>query len=312
LLMFSRKQPAQRQLLNLNEVLQESCKMLRVLAGETIHVELDLGSLPPIYADPGMLQQILLNLVANARDAMAKGGHLSISSRCMELTVDVCGCHPEARPGRFVVLTVGDTGCGMDEATMARIFDPFFTTKPTGEGTGLGLATVYGIVKQHQGWVDVTSEPERGTTFRIHFPAASKATENDATDAAPVVRGGHETILIVEDEDPLRELVVEILKQYGYNTIEARNGVEALRIWAEQKNGINLVLTDIMMPEGVSGRDLAEKILEENSAMKVVYTSGYPMDVLGQEFFENPDHFFLPKPYQPHSLARTVRECLDA
>ncbi len=313
LLMFSRKQLAQRRLMDLNEAIKESGGMLRVLTGESIQVQMTcVPNLPSIYADSGMIQQILINLAANARDAMPKGGRLQVSSASVEVSEDECLRNPDAQPGRFVCLSVADTGCGMDAATLERIFEPFFTTKEPGRGTGLGLATVYGIVKQHQGWVDVASECGRGTTFKVFFPAASKALEQDAEAGADSVRGGHETILVVEDEAPLRELVLEILQHYGYTTIEARDGLEAFKIWSDKRHQIDLVLTDVMMPNGVSGRDLAEKILALDPVVKVIYTSGYPMDVLGPASAFKEDFVFLQKPYPPQLLARTVRDCLDS
>jgi two-component system, cell cycle sensor histidine kinase and response regulator CckA len=313
LLMFSRKKLAQRQLMDLNDAIKESGKMLRVLVGDAIQLQLHSAShLPPVYADSGMIQQILINLAANARDAMPKGGQLSVSAACVEVPPDRAERVPRARPGRFVCLSVGDTGCGMDAATREHIFEPFFTTKEPGQGTGLGLATVYGIVEQHEGWLEVESEPGQGTTFKIYFPAASKAVQHEVAAVSSRVRGGHETVLVVEDEPGLRELVLEILQQYGYKTLEAANGVQALKIWGEKKDQIDLVLTDIMMPEGVSGRDLAEKILAVNPQMKIIYTSGYPMDVLGRDFFQKEGLMFLQKPYQPQTLARMVREYLDA
>ena len=313
LLMFSRKQLAQRRLMDLNEAIKESGGMMRVLTGESIQVQLSCApSLPSIYADSGMIQQILINLAANARDAMPKGGRLQIGSAAVEVAESECLRNPDAQPGRFVCLSVTDTGCGMEASTLERLFEPFFTTKAPGLGTGLGLATVYGIVKQHQGWIDVASEPGRGTTFRVFFPAASKAQDPEADSGAGTVRGGHETILVVEDEAPLRELVLEILQQYGYKTLEAGDGVEAFKIWSAQRGRIDLVLTDVMMPNGVSGRDLAEKIQAIDPRVKIIFTSGYPMDVLGPASAFKEGFVFLQKPYQPQLLVRTVRDCLDA
>jgi two-component system, cell cycle sensor histidine kinase and response regulator CckA len=313
LLLFSRKQPAQRQLLDLDEVIKECGSMLRVLVGEPVRLHQRCASnLPAIYADAGMIQQVLINLAANARDAMPKGGDLVVSSSVAELSAAEAEQRPEASPGRFVCLSVSDTGCGIDLKTQKRVFEPFFTTKEPGKGTGLGLATVYSIAKQHEGWVELSSEPGRGATFRVYFPVASKATEPETASTENLVAGGCETVLVVEDETPLRELVVEILQQYGYRTIEAASGAHALEIWKSQAAEIDLVLTDVMMPEGVSGRDLAEKILSNNASMKVIYTSGYPMDVLGQEFFQQEGVTFLQKPYHPQTLARLVRQCLDS
>jgi CheY-like chemotaxis protein len=311
--MFSRKQLAQQQLLDLNDAIKESASMLRVLIGESIRLKIECApSLPAIYADAGMIQQVLINLAANARDAMSKGGDLRVASSVVELSETDAGRVPEARPGRFVCLSVSDTGCGIDARTLERIFEPFFTTKEPGKGTGLGLATVYGIAKQHHGWVEVNSEPGKGATFRVLFPAASKSVSYESDLFRDHVAGGSETILVVEDEAPLRELVVEILQQYGYQTIEATSGAHALEVWKTNREIIDLVLTDVMMPEGVSGRDLAERVLIENPQMKVIYTSGYPMDVLGRDFFQKEGVTFLQKPYHPQTLARVVRQCLDS
>ena len=313
LLMFSRKQLAQRQLIDLNNIIKDAGRMLRVLVGESIQIHFDCPpSLPAVYADPGMIQQVLINLAANARDAMPKGGQLAVHTESVQVEEAHAQQVPEARTGRFVCLSVSDSGTGMDAGTLERVFEPFFTTKAPGHGTGLGLATVYGIVKQHQGWVEVNSEIGRGTCFRIYLPAASKSMESDTDFLTGPVRGGDETILVVEDEPALRELVLEILQQYGYHTIEAASGVQALRIWADHKEEIDLVLTDVMMPEGVSGRDLTDRILAENPKMKLIYTSGYPMDVLGRDFSEKTTMRFLQKPYHPQTLAKTVRDCLDS
>jgi two-component system, cell cycle sensor histidine kinase and response regulator CckA len=313
LLMFSRKQLAQPQLMNLNEAIKESARMVRVLVGEAVQLDFQYApNLPTIYADPGMIHQVLINLAANARDAMPKGGLLTVRTFPVELTENDMERIPEVRPGPFVVLSVADDGCGMSAATRERLFEPFFTTKEPGRGTGLGLATVYGIVKQHQGWVDVESEVGRGTTFRIHFPAVAKAPEQGAEAGETHIKGGSETIFVVEDESALRELVLEILQQYGYRTIEAANGLQALQVWREHKNKIDLLLTDVVMPNGVSGRELAEQILADNPRVKVIYTSGYPIDVLGRDFTPKEGLVFLQKPYKPTTLARTVRECLDS
>jgi two-component system, cell cycle sensor histidine kinase and response regulator CckA len=313
LLMFSRKQLAQRQLIDLSEAVKESSAMLRVLIGEAVRLQVDCASgLPAIYADPGMIQQILINLAANARDAMPKGGDLHVTSSLAEVSAAHAERVSEARPGRFVCLSVRDTGSGIEAATLEHIFEPFFTTKEAGKGTGLGLATVYGIAKQHLGWVEVSSELGQGSAFSVFFPAASKAAESSTDFFKNPVAGGSETILVVEDEAPLRELVVEVLLQYGYQTLEATSGAHALEIWGAKRDQIDLVLTDVMMPEGVSGRDLAERILSEDARMKVIYTSGYPMDVLGRDFFQKEGITFLQKPYHPQTLAKAVRQCLDS
>src|SRR5439155_1505637 len=221
--------------------------------------------------------------------------------------------HSESRPGAFVCLTVTDNGCGMDSKTMERIFEPFFTTKEVGKGTGLGLATVYGIVKQHQGWIDVNSEVGKGTTFRIYLPAIASAQEtNSSGPCVPsTVEGGKEKILLVEDEPVLRELVRDILMAYQYHVTEARSGVEALRIWDEQSGNFDLLLTDIVMPGGLNGLELAEQLRQRQPDLKVIFSSGYSAESSGKELRED-ETAFLPKPYLPQQLAQKVRRRLDA
>jgi len=221
--------------------------------------------------------------------------------------------HPEARPGAFLSLSVADTGCGMDAATMSRIFEPFFTTKEVGKGTGLGLATVYGIVKQHEGWIEVSSAPGQGATFKVFLPAHSEPVAARETRAAPAtpVPGGKETILVVEDETVLRDMAHVILEDCGYRVIDAGSGVEALRAWQQHPGDIDLVLTDVVMPEGMSGMDLAKKLLPANPALKVIFASGYSMDELDTDFIRKSHALFLPKPYTHITLAKAVRDCLD-
>jgi CheY-like chemotaxis protein len=228
------------------------------------------------------------------------------------LDADYAHHRAEARPGRFIQLSVQDTGCGMDSKTVARIFEPFFSTKEVGRGTGLGLSTVYGIVKQHQGWVEVSSEIGVGTTFKVFFPAAGTAGETavDTNDVTPV-RGGHETILHVEDEPVLRQLVRDVLSQYKYNILEAGTGVEALKVWDENDGRVDLLLTDMVMPEGMTGRELAHQLRKRKPDLRVIYTSGYTLKTFSKEHNED-DTVWLEKPYQPSQLARNVRECLDA
>jgi CheY-like chemotaxis protein len=282
--------------------------------GEDIALEADYcQELSRIDADTGMLEQIVMNLAVNSRDAMPKGGKLRISTTQVQIDEGYAGQHPDARTGPFVCLTVTDTGCGMDRKTLERIFEPFFSTKEVGKGTGLGLATVYGLVKQHQGWIEVSSVVEVGTTFKIYFPAA--VGKSDLADSAPQacepVRGGKETILVVEDEPVLREMVCEILKQYNYRVIEAGSGVEALRVWDEFDGQIDLLLTDMVMPEGMTGRELAVQLKKRKPELKVIYSSGYSPDSNGRDLGHN-DTVFLAKPYLPPQLARTVRQSLDS
>ena len=313
LLMFSRKQLAQPRLIDLNETLRNVAKMLRVLIGESISLQVNLApKIPVIHADPGMLEQVVMNLAVNARDAMPQGGTLTISTFATELDEAYVQRHPEAREGHHVCLSLSDTGCGMDATLLQHIFEPFFTTKEVGKGTGLGLATVYGIVHQHHGWLEVASEVGRGTTFKIFLPISSKSLQHTAGGGGPAhVPGGTETILVVEDELALRELVVEILQSYGYQILVAASGARALVVWREKKDEIDLVLTDMMMPEGVSGGELAARILAENAHMKIIYTSGYSVEALSRDITFQEGVNYLQKPYLPHVLAQTVRACLD-
>ena len=312
LLMFSRKQVMQPKVADLNAILGNMTKMLQRLLGEDIALESKYApSLLAIEADVGMVEQVIMNLSVNARDAMPKGGKLLIATDAQQIDEGYVHQNPEARTGKFVVMSVTDTGCGMKPETLARIFEPFFTTKEVGKGTGLGLATVYGIVKQHQGWVKVSSQPGQGTTFRIFFPASSKKVEIvDKKSPQHKVRGGRETILIVEDEPVLRELARMILKDYEYQVLEAGTGVEALRVWEKHGGEIDLLLTDMVMPEGMTGRELADQLKKRKPSLKVIYTSGYSSEVMGRDDHP-PDIRFLQKPYPPPQLAQTVRECLD-
>jgi len=221
--------------------------------------------------------------------------------------------HPEARSGRFLSLRVTDTGCGMDASTMSRIFEPFFTTKEVGKGTGLGLATVYGIVKQHEGWIEVASQVGGGSTFTLYFPARSDPVDVRQTESVlgTRVRGGPETVLVVEDEPVLRNLAQVILKECGYRVLEARSGVEALEVWRRHPGAIDLLLTDVVMPEGMSGMDLAQKLLPAQPSLKIIFASGYSMDELDTDFIRQGHALFLQKPYNHVTLAKAVRECLD-
>ena len=314
LLMFSRKQVIQPTLLDLNAVLKSLAKMLPRLLGEDITLQTDYqAELPWIKADTGMVEQVVMNLAVNARDAMPKGGLLTVSTTVTEVDAHCAARQADARPGRFVCVSVTDTGCGMDRKTLERIFEPFFTTKEVGKGTGLGLATVYGIAKQHQGWVEVTSQPGVGTTFRVYLPVATEVVDSNSETltAAPIIHGGKETILLVEDEPVVRELAREILEGYDYRVVEASCGPEALRIWDEHRGEFDLLLTDLVMPEGITGRDLAIQLKSRKPELRVIYSSGYSPDVLGKEFGEN-ETAFLAKPYLPPQLADMVRRRLDA
>lgn len=316
LLTFSRKQMIQLRALDLSDVVKRVSTMLGRLLGEHILLRYELSPrLPLIQADAGMLEQLIMNLAVNARDAMPAGGRLDLRTTVEMIDSDYIKLNPEARRGQFVCLIVTDSGCGMDRTTLGRLFEPFFTTKEPGKGTGLGLATVYGIVKQHHGWIEVESAIGAGSVFRTFFPVCLESVPELPGPAPKAVfekgPGGKETILLVEDERSLRQLARYILEEYGYCVLEAGSGVQALEIWAEQRARIDLLLTDVVMPAGMDGRELAERLRKERADLKVIYTSGYSLDVLGPDFVLEPGVVLLEKPYQPAGLAETVRSCLD-
>ena len=314
LLTFSRKQVAQPKAVDMSKVATNVAGLLRPIVGENIRLNIrPTTDLPSVMADAGMMEQVLVNLAVNARDAMPKGGELIISTFTCDIDATYLQCRPQASPGQFVCLQVSDSGSGMDAQTMERIFEPFFTTKGVGKGTGLGLATVYGIVKQHHGWVEVASQMGVGTTFKVFIPAVQAACEHTTFTSNPdIVRGGTETILVVEDEPALRELVTKVLRTYGYKVLEATHGKDAVRVWDNTDVKPDLLLTDMMMPEGMTGWDLACHIRNESPDMKVVYTSGYSPEIFGGEVKMDSNANFLPKPFHPRVLAKTVRQCLDA
>ena len=312
LLLFSRKQLAQPKTLDLNSTVENVANMLRVLLGESISVELELAeNLPAVEADEGMVEQVVMNLAVNSRDAMPRGGRITISTTERKIDERYARRVREARPGKFVAFGVSDTGTGMSAETLAHIFEPFFTTKEIGKGTGLGLATAYGIVKQHQGWIEVETKEGAGTTFTILLPASEKRAEVRPQPASPhEAPRGTETVLVVEDEEPLRLLVTEVLRHSGYTVHAAGNGADALAVWKRYRDEIDMLLTDIMMPDGMSGYELAESILRDEPALPVMFTSGYAMDVVGGSA-PAIGRCFLQKPYDPVTLAQAVRECLD-
>ena len=314
LLMFSRKNVMQTKPLDLRGVVGNLSKMLHRLLGETVTLAFEPSlELPLMQADTGMVEQVIMNLVVNARDAMAGGGTLTIRTDRVEVDDAYVRTHSEARPGVFVCLRVSDTGCGMNSATMARIFEPFFTTKAIGKGTGLGLATVYGIVKQHGGWIEVRSAVGKGSQFNVFFPATNEALPKPAAESSlpTAVRGGQETILVVEDEPVLRDMARLILQDCGYRVLEAGSGAEALRVWEGNSGTVDLLLTDVIMPGGMSGKDLAEKLSASQPRLKIIYTSGYSMEDANTDIFRRGGTCFLQKPYTRADLAHTVRESLD-
>jgi PAS domain S-box-containing protein len=313
LLIFSRKERIRQDVLDLNETIKGIAKMLRRIIGEDIQLELkfDMQSLF-IHADAGMMDQVLLNLAVNARDAMPKGGQLVIETSAVDFDESVRAQSGRAGSGSLVCLSVSDTGCGIPPEILPRIFEPFFTTKEASKGTGLGLATVFGIVEQHQGWINVQSEVGHGTTFHIYLPQLTKISQQKPEQPTlSVMRGGTETIMLVEDDASLRASVRKTLSQLGYRVLEAVNGVEALEVWKQNRAGIHLLLTDLIMPGGLTGRDLGERLLTENSKLKVIYASGYSGEIAGKDFPLEEGVNFLTKPFQAQKLAQIVRNRLD-
>jgi PAS domain S-box-containing protein len=314
LLAFSRRQPMQLRRLDLRGIVATMTRMLERLIGENIRLRVTSPeALPAITADSGMMEQILLNLVVNARDAMPQGGELVVETSLETVEEAEARKRPQARAGKFVCLRVVDTGCGMDAPTLARIFEPFFTTKGPGKGTGLGLATVYGIVQQHQGWIEVESEPGHGTRFSILLPAAEGPADEalGATASPAPVLGGTETILVVEDEALLRELARATLEGYGYTVLEAANGLEAVAVWRQAHQRMDMLFTDLMMPGGMTGRELSQRLREDRPGLRVIFSSGYSADLSEADFAAGDGSAFLQKPYRPAELARLVRTVLD-
>ncbi len=313
LLLFSRKQTMQLRDLNLNESVDQLGNMIRRSIGEDIELQLKLSEGPLfIRGDSSMLDQVLMNLAVNARDAMPKGGKLIIETSSVDFDKKSSAQIPKARAGSFVCLSLTDTGCGIPKENLPKIFEPFFTTKEVGKGTGLGLATVFGIVQQLNGWVNVYSEVGRGSNFRVYFPLLA-ASSLPASDSIPATSkpGGNETILYVEDDEFLSTAVCEILSQLGYEVLAARNSAEALEIWKARSKEIHLLLTDLVMPGKMSGKDLGEQLLRENPKLKVIFSSGYSAEIAGKDFHLQEGANFLTKPFEAHKLARVVRDCLD-
>ena len=312
LLMFSRRSFMDVKPLDLNELTTNLLKMLGRLLGEHIKIQLELcRDLPAIEADSGMIEQVIMNLTVNARDALPKGGKMTIKTEVQHLDPARTRGGINLKEGLFVCLSVTDNGCGMDDATLKRIFEPFFTTKEPGKGTGLGLATVYGIVSQHKGWVDVESTPAFGTTFNVYLPAAPHTQALvPATDRSNTVRG-HETILLVEDDPSLRRVTAQSLRQLGYRLLEAANGHHGLTLWQEHAGMIDLLFTDMVMPEGMTGADLAEKLRENRSTLKVIIASGYSTEIFSDNKARIQGVTYLQKPYQLQNLSKTIRDCLD-
>ncbi len=310
LLVFGRKQMTHPRPLDINAIVQDSEKMFRRLVGEEIEVTTRLSpdSLL-ILADSGQIHQLLMNLVVNARDAMAGGGRLSIETHSVNVGAKET-ISPDAIPGPAVALTISDTGKGMDEHTKEHMFEPFFTTKGVGKGTGLGLATVYAIVRQCGGWINVQSEPGRGSTFQVCFPRTEGGgTELAAEAPAEISSSGTETVLVVEDEQEVRGFAVSALATFGYRVLEASGGAEAVALASRHPGPIDLLVTDVVMP-GMNGRELADRLVALRPELRVLYTSGYTDDVITQRGVLHGDMAYLAKPYTAGSLASKIREVL--
>jgi two-component system, cell cycle sensor histidine kinase and response regulator CckA len=312
LLAFSRRQVLQPVFLDLNESVKRMDTMLGRLIGDDVELKSVLrGDLGTIKADPSQLEQLLMNLAINARDAMPKGGKIAIETANVEIDEAYSRQHPSIKPGRYVMLTVSDTGSGMDLETQSHIFEPFFSTKGPGQGTGLGLSTVFGIVRQSGGTIAVYSELGNGTTFKIHFPRCDEAPVVVQQEKAKMLRGGTETILLVDDAAPLRVLTRRLLEDCGYTVLDSGDPSEALCIAGEHKGSLPLMITDVVMP-GFSGSVLAERLAAVRPETKVLYTSGYADDAGVQLRVPGQDYAFLEKPFTRDDLVRKVRELLDS
>jgi signal transduction histidine kinase len=317
LVKFSRREVIRPCVLSLNQVVSDLSRMLRRIIGEDIRLVTALADdLWPIQADPAQIDQVIANLVVNARDAMPGGGALTIETANMVLDQAYAALHVEAQPGEYVLLAVSDTGVGMDDGVKARIFEPFFTTKEEGQGTGLGLATVFGIVKQSGGHIEVYSEVGQGTTFKIYLPRTQEGqpVSEASSRVLPSVPGrlirGTETVLVVEDDPSVRELAVRVLESCGYQVLAAGDGLEALQIGERHDGPIHLLLSDVVLPY-MSGSELASQLLHKRPETRVLYMSGYPDGAIAQQGVLAPGIFFLPKPFTIEDLTRTVREVLD-
>jgi len=313
LLQFGRRQVMQLRNLDLNEVVANLAKMIARIIGEDVQMRIKLHPAPLVtHADVGMLEQVLMNLVVNARDAMPEGGRLRIETAENVVDEDGARLHPDAAPGHYVCISVSDTGSGIPPEVLPRIFEPFFTTKQVGKGTGLGLATVFGIVKQHAGWIKVDNHPGQGVTFWICLPASTvTAAAAAATEAKSKPRGGGETILLAEDEPGVRRSLRVILERQGYKVLEAANGIEALDLWLAHRRKVALLLTDLVMPGGLNGQEVAEQLRAAQPNLKVIYTSGYSPEIAGRELQLRAGENFVAKPFVLDDLLETIRRCLD-
>jgi PAS domain S-box-containing protein len=310
LLAFSRKTVLEPKVLDLNTQVREMEKLLRRLIGEDVELTTSLSpDLGRVKTDPGQLEQVLVNLCVNARDAMPHGGKITLETKNAQLDAAYAQDHPDVQPGPYVLLAVSDTGHGMDAATQARIFEPFFTTKEQGKGTGLGLAMVYGFIKQSSGHIAVYSEPGRRATFKLYLPQVQGMVSSSKS--SPGLTKGTETVFLVEDEDGVRALARHLLQSCGYTVLEASNGKEALRIAERHLGTIHLLITDVVMPQGLGGRQVAEAVRARHPEARVLFVSGYTDDAVVRHGILEERTSFLQKPFTPAALAQKVREVLD-
>ncbi len=314
LLTFSRRGMLRPKVMDLNDDIATLAHMLRRLLGEKVELRLNLMQAPAlVHADPTNMEQVMMNLTLNARDAMPDGGVITIATESIHFDDANLPKNPDARPGHYIRIGVTDNGTGMDETTRLRIFEPFFTTKSLNKGTGMGLATVYGVIKQHEGWIDVDTEKGRGTAFHTYIPVTglAKAVEEPAL-FTPAVDDGNHTIFVVEDDAAVRALVVEVLQTYNYNVIEAENGDRAIALWPSLREQVDLLLTDMVMPGKANGLDVAQHCLADRPELKVIYTSGYSSELFGSNVTLREGVNYLPKPYLSSRLSSIIRNALES
>jgi CheY-like chemotaxis protein len=312
LLAFSRKQVLQMQSVNLNKSIEGITQMMKRLIREDIILELHLDpALQPVMADPLQLEQIFMNLIINARDAMPQGGRLIIETGNTYLDSSFAIRHENVKTGPYVLLSVSDTGIGMNKQVQGKIFEPFFTTKPVGEGTGLGLSTVYGIVAQHNGYIYIYSEPGKGTTIKIYLPVSSGQSSGEGLSSPQLPAHGKETILVVDDDPSIRRLLKDILLPLGYRLIVAHDGEEALKLAEQADPPVDLLLTDVIMPN-MNGRQLAGIFHSQHPGVKVIFMSGYTYETIAQQGVVESADVLIQKPISSHILAKVIRTALDA
>ncbi len=311
LLAFSRKQVLEKKIISINTIIEDFLKILGKMAGEDIVITTYLSDAGcTVEADPGQIEQIIMNLIVNAKDAMPGGGEIIIETAGIQMDKICQEKHMEFKPGKYVLMTISDTGEGMDEEVLSKIFDPFFTTKELGKGTGLGLATVYGIVKQHNGYIYIYSEKNKGTTFKIYLPASKKTVkEPESKSTTKVLSEGSETILIVDDNTFICRLIVETLKPLGYNCLQAVSGKDAINVVREFRGEIHLLLTDVVMP-GMSGRELAEIMQRERPEIKVIFMSGYTENIIAHHGVLEQGINYIAKPITPFAITQKIRSVL--